>query len=71
MNNNLFICHSDTLIGFFQAAQHLAYDRLPDYMRSYFILDDTSSIYYGNKDSIINFVNNKGCAVIWFEGEQH
>ena len=69
MNNNLFICHSDTIYGFYQAAQYLANDILPAYMRSYFILDDTSSTYYGNKDSIINFVNNEGCAVIWFEGE--
>jgi len=69
MNNNLFICHNDTIFGFFQAAQYLANDRLPDYIRSYFILDDTSSINYGNKDSIINFVNNKGCSVIWFEGQ--
>jgi len=69
MNNNLFICHNDTIYGFFQAAQYLAYDKLPDYMRSFFILDDTSSIYYGNKDSIINFVNNKGCSVIWFEAQ--
>lgn len=69
MNNNLFICHDDTIFGFFQAAQDLAYNRFPDYIRSYFILDDTSSIYFGNKDSIINFVNNTGCAVIWFEGQ--
>jgi hypothetical protein len=69
MNNNLFVCENDPQFGFFEAAVYIAENLLPDYIRSYFILDDTSSIYFGNKDSIINFVNNKGCAVIWFEGQ--
>ena len=69
MNNNLFICQNDTLFGFFEASVYLADSLLPDYTRSYFILNDSGSIYYGNKDSIINFVNDRGCAVIWFEGQ--
>ena len=68
MNNNLFVCENDSQFGFYDAAVYLADNLLPDYMRSRFTLDDSGSIYYGNKDSIINFVNDRGCAAIWFEG---
>ncbi|MCW9095884.1 MAG: C25 family cysteine peptidase, partial [Ignavibacteriaceae bacterium] len=68
MNNNLFICQNDIQFGFYEAATFLADSALPNYMRSYFFLDDSSSLFYGNKDSIINFVNNRGCSIIWFEG---
>jgi hypothetical protein len=68
MNNNLFVCENDPQFGFFEAAVYIAENLLPDYIRSYFILDDSSSIYYGNKDSIFNAVNDRGCSILWFEG---
>lgn len=68
LNNNLFICEDDIQFGFCDAATFLADSVLPDYMRSYFFSDDSNSIYYGNKDSIVNFINNKGCSAIWFIG---
>jgi hypothetical protein len=68
MNNNLFICSDDIQFGFCDLVTFLADSLLPDYMRSFYFSDDSNSINYGNKDSIINFVNEKGCASIWFEG---
>ncbi len=67
MNNALFISEDDPNFGFLEASFGLA-DLLPSYIRSYFIVNDTNSIYYGNKDSIYNAVNERGCSTIWFEG---
>ncbi len=68
MNNNLFICESDSQFGTLEAAISIAEDRLPDFIRSFFIVDDSSSIFYGDKDSIYKAINDKGCAVTWFYG---
>jgi hypothetical protein len=67
MNNALFICEDDPNFGFLDASLELA-NIFPSYIRSYFIAEDTNSIYYGNKDSIYYAVNNRGCSTIWFEG---
>jgi hypothetical protein len=67
MNNALFICEDDPNFGFLEASFGLA-DLLPSYIRSNFIVNDTNSIYYGNKDSIYSAVNDRGCSTIWFEG---
>ena len=69
MNNNLFICENDTLFGFVESAIALAENSLPDFIRSYFIVNDTNSIYFGNKDSIYNAVNERGCSIVWFIGQ--
>jgi hypothetical protein len=68
MNNNLFICDDDIQFGFLEEAISLSEDYLPDFMRSYFISEDSNSVYYGNKDSIYNVVNERGNSIIWFEG---
>jgi len=68
MNNNLFICENDVQFGFLESAKSMAENFLPDFMRSYFIVNDTNSIYYGNKDSIYSSVNERGCSIIWFIG---
>ena len=68
MNNNLFICENDIQFGFLESAISMAENSLPDFIRSYFIVNDTNSIYYGNKDSIYYAVNERGCSIIWFIG---
>jgi len=68
MNNNLFICEDDTLYHFLQAAFDISENYLPDFIRSSFIANTDTSIYYGNKDSIYREINKKGTAVVWFEG---
>ncbi len=68
MNNNLFICENDIQFGFLDAAISIGEDYLPAFIRSFYIVDDTSSIYYGNKDSIFKSINEMGNAVLWFEG---
>jgi len=68
MNNNLFIFDGDSLSLFFEAAVAIAENSLPEFIRSYFIASDSSSIYYGNKDSIYKAVNERGHSVVWFEG---
>ncbi len=66
-NNLLFVCGDDTVFNFVETAQSLsAY--LPTYIDKKIIADVDTSIFYGNKDSIANYVNNSGCAVLWFEG---
>jgi hypothetical protein len=68
MNNNLFICENNITFGFLDAAISIAENYLPDFIRSYYIVDDSSSIYYGNKDSIYKAINERGNSVVWFEG---
>ena len=68
MNNNLFICENDIQFGFLEAAISIDEDYLPDFIRSFYIVDDSNSVYYGNKDSIYKKINEMGNAVVWFEG---
>lgn len=68
MNNNLFVCADDIYFGFLDFAIYISENSLPDFMRSYFISEDSNSVYYGNKDSIYKAVNERGTSVIWFEG---
>ncbi len=68
LNNNLFICTNNISFGFLDFAISIAENILPDFIRSYFITNDTNSIYYGNKDSIYKAINERGNSVVWFEG---
>jgi hypothetical protein len=68
MNNNLFICENDIQFGFLEHSVILGEDYLPDFIRSFFIVNDTSLIYYGDKDSIYKAVNDRGNSIIWFIG---
>lgn len=68
MNNNLFICENDIQFGFLDIAISMGEEYLPDFIRSFYIVDDTSSIYYGTKDSIYRAINERGNAIVWFEG---
>ena len=68
MNNNLFLCDNDSVFGFFDAALDIADNYLPEYIRSYFIVADSGSNYFGDKDSIYNAINRSGCSICWFYG---
>jgi hypothetical protein len=68
MNNNLFICENDPVFGFYEAAVDIADNYLPDYMRSFFIVADSGSPYFGDKDSIYKAINERGNAIVWFYG---
>jgi len=67
MNNALFICEDDPGFDFLGGAISIA-ENFPPYIREYFIVATDTSIYYGNKDSIYNAINNRGCSIVWFEG---
>ena len=68
MNNNLLVCEDDISFEYFLLALFLSENYIPEFMRSYFISEDSSSVYYGNKDSIYYAVNQRGNSVVWFEG---
>ncbi len=68
MNNNLFLCENDPQFGFLEAAISIAEDYLPEIIRSFYIYDDSNSIYYGDKDSIYKAINERGNAIVWFYG---
>ena len=67
MNNTLFLCEDEPYFGFIDHAFYLS-GIFPPYIRSYFIVDSDSSVYYGNKDSIYKAINERGCATLWFLG---
>jgi len=67
MNNVLFICEDDPFFGFLEAALEVS-EHFPSFIRSYFISESDTSIYYGNLDSIYNSINNRGGSVLLFEG---
>ncbi len=67
MNNALFICEDIPPFDFLGAAMGIA-ENFPPYIREYFIFETDTSVYYGNKDSIYNAINNRGCSTVWFEG---
>jgi len=71
MNNNLFICENDPVFGFYEAAVEIADNYLPDYMRSFFIVADSGSLYFGDKDSIYKAINESGNAIVWFYGHSN
>jgi len=68
MNNNLFICEDDIQFGFLDAAISMGEEYLPEIIRSFYIDEDSNSIYYGDKDSIYKAINEKGNAITWFYG---
>jgi hypothetical protein len=66
-NNVMFVCNSDPNFGFLTAAINTS-SFLPDFVNKKYIVDSDTSQYYGNKDSIISFINNEGCSIFWFLG---
>ena len=69
MNNALFICEEEQVPFFeFLNATFEVSEHLPSYVRSYFISEADTSIYYGNMDSIYKAIEDRGCTSVWFEG---
>jgi len=67
MNTNLFLCESDSSMGFW-GRSHVIASRLPANFDKKYIEDSDTSENYGNLDSLINFVNNHGTSIFWFIG---
>jgi hypothetical protein len=68
MNNNLFVCLEDSFFGFLNNAIYISENILPEFTYSTIISHLEGSPYYGNKDSILNEVNETGFSVVWFQG---
>ena len=67
-NTNLFICEDDPPYDFLDAGLSIA-SYLPENIYSKIIFETDTSDYFGDKDSILNFINYHGCSVVWFEGQ--
>lgn len=67
MNMNLFLCESDSSMNFMSHSQQIA-TKLPTNFHKKFIEDSDTSEYYGNLDSLLNYVNNFGTSILWFVG---
>ncbi len=67
MNNSLFLYKNDFMFGFGDFCFELA-NILPSSINSFFVTDSDTSIYFGNKDTIITRINTVGASLIWFEG---
>lgn len=70
MNTNLFLCEDEEMFDFLERYQWIAQD-LPDNFNKKFYEDSDTSQYYGNLDSLMNFVNNQGTSILWFSGRTY
>jgi hypothetical protein len=70
MNTNLFLCEYEEMFDFLERYQWIAQD-LPDNFNKKFYEDSDTSQYYGNLDSLMNFVNNQGTSILWFCGRTY
>jgi hypothetical protein len=69
-NNNVLILSDDQYPdGNFWTSLSLDIgNEAPNYIKVKYFFEDDSSYYFGNKDSIINFINNIGAAAVFFIG---
>jgi hypothetical protein len=67
MNTNLFLCEYDELLNILEFNQSIAQNLPENFYKKYFEDNDTSQ-YFGNIDSLMNFVNNQGTSILWFSG---
>lgn len=67
MNNNLFICESDSSLMYVNHSIAVA-QNLPAFFNSKIYEDDDSAAYYGSLDSVFNYINNNGSSIVWFTG---
>ncbi len=70
MNTNLFLCEDEEMFDFLERYQWIA-QNLPDNFNKKFYEDSDTSQYYGNLDSLMNFVNNQGTSILWFSGRTY
>ncbi|MFO7526547.1 MAG: C25 family cysteine peptidase [Ignavibacteriaceae bacterium] len=67
MNNTFFILQQAYNYNYDFSIDDFS-DLLPPYIIPYYISNADTSIYYGNKDTIISRINNEGASVVWFLG---
>ncbi|GJQ41897.1 MAG: T9SS type A sorting domain-containing protein [Ignavibacteriota bacterium] len=71
MNRNLFVYHDydSSYISLFRETTFHIIENYPEYFSNHiYYTDSDTSAYYGNKDSIINFINVKGTNSLWLIG---
>ncbi len=67
MNTNLFLCESEEIFSLLEYSQSVA-QQLPLNFQKKYMEDADTSEYFGNLDSLMNFVNNFGTSILWFIG---
>ena len=67
MNSNLFLCETSNDFRFVDRAIWIG-QMLPSNIEQKFIEDGTGYPYYGNIDSLMNYINYHGTSVLWFVG---
>ncbi|HRN27460.1 MAG: T9SS type A sorting domain-containing protein [Ignavibacteriaceae bacterium] len=69
INNSLFVYeHEEQQMFGFQEFSHVLANLQPSNINSKFYTNSDTSSEYGNKDSIISFLNNPGVSLLIFEG---
>ena len=71
MNNNLVVAQhfiDTTVISEFEQFANSLIIEYPNYFNNYFFTEDESSPNFGNRDSIVNFLNSKGATSLWLIG---
>jgi Peptidase family C25/Secretion system C-terminal sorting domain len=71
MNNNLFVeqYYPDSLFSqWVPDVTNSIMDQYPEYFTNYFFTENENSPNFGNRDSILNFLNTEGAAALWLIG---
>ncbi len=74
MNNNLFVTqyYPDSIYALWtESTTNSIMEQYPDYFTNYFFTENDTSPNYGNRDSILNFLNTKGATALWLIGVTH
>lgn len=71
MNDNLFVTqfYSDTTTTIWmEDVTNSIVDQYPEYFINYFFTENDNSPHFGDRDSILNFLNTNGAAALWLIG---
>jgi hypothetical protein len=71
MNDNLFVTQfypDTTTTIWMEDVTNSIMDQYPEYFINYFFTENDSSPHFGDRDSILNFLNTKGAAALWLIG---
>ena len=71
MNNNLVVlqCYPDTSVNeWFANTANSIMNLYPDYFFNYLFTENDTMPNYGNRDSILNFLNTQGATSLWLIG---
>jgi len=74
MNNNLFVAqyYPDSIYALWtERTTNSIMEQYPEYFTNYFFTENDTSPNYGNRDSILNFLNTKGATALWLIGVTH